>query len=87
MFPTLTRRVLAFLELSPDSLEQLGLPGTVLRVNQVWQGPPLSREKLHEVCRVVWQTHRERLAVIGQPDDPPEPDADFGVLVWREPMP
>jgi hypothetical protein len=85
MFPTLTRRVLAFLELSPDSLERLGLPGTVLKVNHLWEGPPLSREKLQEVCRVVWQTHQARLAVMGQPELN-EPAITFGVLVSREPV-
>jgi hypothetical protein len=85
MFTTLTRRVLAFLELSPDSLQRLGLPGAVLKVNGLWEGPPLSREKLREVCRIVWQTHQERLAVLGKPELS-EPAVTFGVLVSREPI-
>jgi hypothetical protein len=63
MYPTLTRRVLAFLELNPGALEQLGLPETVYRFNSLWPGPPLPGDKLPEVCRVVWQTHQARLSV------------------------
>jgi hypothetical protein len=86
MSPTLTRRVLAFLELNPASLDVLGLPGTVLSVHNMGQGPPLSREKLHEVCRIVWQTHQERLAGSGTLDESAKQDVAFGVLLEREPM-
>jgi hypothetical protein len=81
----LTHRVLALLELSPSLLEQFGLPGTVLKVNALWQGPPLSREGLHEVCRLVWQTHQERLGVTAR-QPPVEPGVTFTVGPRREPV-